>query len=191
MSLTPEQIADPHLPRAKMGGYGVEETDEFLKQVAWEWRRLESDRRKLSERTAELEQQLEDIHRRIAELRGDAVVPSERDPRSAAALAAAYRAAEAIRDDARRESETLLKKARKRVATLDNEVERAKAATADRLRELEETQRQARRRLSSFLSELLDAVEAPDSDVTRGDVVRELRARAASTAEAAPAESDR
>jgi cell division septum initiation protein DivIVA len=190
VALTPEQITDPNLPRAKMGGYTVEATDEFLKEVAWEWRRLQSDRRKLSERNAELERQLEDIHRRIEELRGDAVVSDKREPRSALALAAAYRAAEAIRDDARRESETLLKKARKRAATLDDEIERAKAATADRIRELEDTQRQARRRLSSFLTELLDAVEAPDSDANR-DVVRELRARAASSAEAASTDSDR
>lgn len=190
MALTAEAIANPNLPRTKVGGYNVEATDEFLQQVAWAWRRVDSDRRKLTERNAELERQLADIHRRLEELRGDPVVPSEREPRAAAALAAAYRAAEAIRREAREESEALLKKARKRVSVIDDEVERARAATGEQIRELEETQRQVRRRLSSFLTEMLDAIETPGSDPPP-DLARELRQHAVSSAEAAPAEADR
>jgi cell division septum initiation protein DivIVA len=177
--LTPESIADPNLPRVKVGGYSVTVTDEFLSEIAWEWRGIQSDRRKLIERNAELERQLQEIHRRLEELRGNPVVTHEREPRSGAALAAAYRAAEAIRNDARLESEALLKKARKRALVLEHEVERAREASAERIRELEEVQRQVRRGLSSFLTEMLDAIETPDS-AGAPDVVQELRKRVVS-----------
>jgi predicted transcriptional regulator len=191
VSLTPETISEPNLPRAKVGGYSIEATNEFLKEIAWEWRRINSDRRKLAEHNAELEQQLNEIQRRIDALRDGATITTEQEPRSAAALAAAYRAAESIRKDARQESETLLKKVRKRAAVVDDEVERAREASAEKIREFEEVQQQVRRRLSSFLAEMLDAVETADSDVTAPDIVRELNKRAGLWAEAAPAEADR
>lgn len=187
MALTPESIANPNLPRTKVGGYSIEATDGFLKEVAWEWRRLQSDRRKLSEQNAELERQLDEIHGKLEELRGVSALRSEKEPRAAAALAAAYRAAEAIRDEARQESETLLRKARRRAVSLDDEVERARVSTAERIRELEETQKQARARLSSFLTEMLAAVDSPaeegSNDEVPSDVVRDLRARAAASAD--------
>jgi cell division initiation protein len=193
VSLTPESIANPNLPRTKMGGYSIEATNDFLKEVSWEWRRLQSDRRKLSEQNAELERRLDEIHSKIEELRGERIIPSERQPLSAAALAAAYRAAEAMREEARQESETLLKKARRRAASLDDEVERARITTSERIRDLEETQKQARARLSSFLAEMLAAVEDEDT-VSEGPTagVRRLPVHAvASTDEATPSELDR
>jgi cell division septum initiation protein DivIVA len=207
VALTPESIANPNLPRTKVGGYSIEATDGFLKEVAWEWRRLQSDRRKLSEQNAELERRLDEIHRKIEELRGEPIVRSERQPLSAAALAAAYRAAEAVREEARRESETVLKKARKRAEHLDDEVERARIATTERIRELEETQMQARARLSAFLTEMLVAVETraeesagprleeaaePPVDEAPKNVLRELPLRAvASSEDMSSAEADR
>lgn len=187
MSVTAESISEANLPRAKVGGYSIEATDEFLKEIAWAWRRITSDCRKLAERNAELEQQLDEIHRRIEALRDDARVAEPQEPRSAAALAAAYRAAEAIREDARRESETLLKKARKRADVLDDEVERAREQSAERIREFEEVQQHVRRRLSAFLAEMLDAVEASDSTATPEDIVRRLTERTTLTADVAAA----
>ncbi len=190
MSLTPESISEPNLPRAKVGGYSIEATDEFLKEIAWDWRRINSDCRKLAERNAELEQQLNEIHRRIEALRDNVRVAEQQEPRSAAALAAAYRAAEAIREDARQDSETLLKKARKRAAVLDDEVERAREQSAERIREFEEVQQHVRRRLSSFLAEMLDAVETSDATATPEDIVRELTERTTLSADVAPAQVD-
>jgi cell division septum initiation protein DivIVA len=190
LSRTPESISEPNLPRAKVGGYSIEATDEFLKEIAWDWRRINSDCRKLAERNAELEQQLDEIHRRIEALRDDASVAEQHEPRSAAALAAAYRAAEAIREDARQESETLLKKARKRAAVLDDEVERAREQSAERIRDFEEVQQHVRRRLSSFLAEMLEAVETSNSTATPEDIVRELTERTTLTADVAPAQVD-
>lgn len=190
MSLTPESISEPNLPRAKVGGYSIEATDEFLKEIAWEWRRITSDRRKLAERNAELEQQLGEIHGRIEALRNGAGAAKQQEPRSAAALAAAYRAAESIREDARQESDTLLKKARRRAAVVDGEVERAREASAEKIREFEEVQQNVRRRLSSFLAEMLDAVETSDSDATASDIVAELNKRATPSADAVAAEAD-
>jgi cell division septum initiation protein DivIVA len=189
VSLTPESIASPNLPRAKMGGYNVEATDELLRRIAWEWRRMQSDRRKLADRNAELERQLQNVHRGLDELRGQQGATADLEPRSAAALAAAYRAAEAIRGDARAESETLLKKARKRADVLEDEIERARKANAARIRELEEVQRQVRSRLSSFLTDMLDAVETPDSGDASA-VVRELQQRAVVSADTALARPD-
>jgi predicted transcriptional regulator len=190
LSVTAESISEANLPRAKVGGYSIEATDEFLKEIAWAWRRIDSDCRKLAERNAELEQQLNEIYRRIEALRDDASVAEQQEPRSAAALAAAYRAAEAIREDARQESEALLKKARKRASALDDEVERARQQSAERIREFEEVQQHVRRRLSSFLAEMLEAVEASNSTARPEDIVRELTERTALAAEVAPAQVD-
>jgi cell division septum initiation protein DivIVA len=189
MTLTPESIANPNLPRTKMNGYSIQATDDFLKEVAWEWRRLHRDLRELSEQNAELERRLDEIQRKIEDLRGEPVVRGEREPSSAAALAAALRAAEAIRQDARQESEAMLKKARRRATTLDDELERARATTAERIRELEETQQQARSRLSAFLTEMLAAVEHPAEEETV-DVVRELPMRVVVSSDE-PAASER
>ncbi len=190
MSLTPESISEPNLPRAKVGGYSVEATNEFLKEIGWEWRRINSDRRKLAEKNAELEQQLNEIQRGIEALRDDSSMTKEQESRSASAFAAAYRAAESIREDARQESETLLKKARKRAALLDDEVERAREASAQRIRGFEEVQQHVRHRLSAFLAEILDAVETSDSDAAAPDIIRELTKRAAPSIEVAPAKAD-
>jgi predicted transcriptional regulator len=190
VSVTPESISEANLPRVKVGGYSIEATDEFLKEIAWAWRRINSDCRKLAERNAELEQQLNEIHRRIDALRDDRGVAAQHEPRSTVALAAAYRAAEAIREDARQESETLLKKARKRAAVLDDEVERAREQSAERIREFEEVQQHVRRRLSSFLAEMLDAVEASNSTATPEDIVRELTERTTLNADVAAARAD-
>ncbi len=190
MSLTPESISEPNLPRAKVGGYNVEATDEFLEEMAWEWRRINSDRRKLAEKNAELEQQLNEIQRRIEALRDDSGTTKEQESRSASALAAAFRAAESIRKDARQESETLLKKARKRAALLDDELERAREESAERIRGFEEVQQHVRHRLSAFLAEILDAVETSDPDAAAPDIIRELNKRAAPSIDVAPAEAE-
>lgn len=165
------------LPRTRVRGYSIEATDAFLKKVAWEYRKVQRDGRKLLERNAELERQLQDIHQRLDELRGDLIIRREREPLAVAALAAAYRAADAVREEARQESNTVLQKARKRAKVLDEEVERARTLSAKRIREFEETQIEARDRLSAFLTTMLAVVES-HSEGELGDIVRELKSRA-------------
>jgi cell division septum initiation protein DivIVA len=187
VELTPDSISNPQLPRAKVGGYSVEATDELLKKISWEWIRLQSDRKKLTERTAELERQLADINQKLEELRGESVIKTQPEPRTAAALAAAYRAADAIRDEARSDSEKLLKKARSHAVDLDKELERARAANAERIRDLERTQKEAREKLSAFLVEMLDAVGSPDVGRTATATTRRTP-RPVEAAPPAPAE---
>lgn len=177
MPLTPDSIANSHLPRTKVpGGYSIEATDEFLKKVAWEFRKVQSDCRKLLEQNDVLERQLQDIRQRLDELRGN-LIRHEREPLARASLAAAYRAAEAVREEARQEGNTVLEKARKRAKALDEEVERARALTAKQVSALEEMQTAARNQLSAYLVTLLTEIEGHWGG-ERGAIVRELKARA-------------
>jgi cell division septum initiation protein DivIVA len=181
LPLSADSIENPHLPRARVGGYSVEATDEFLARVADEYRQLQRDRADLLTRQADLERRLQKILLAV-DSDGDPWLPG-REPElpSTDLLAAAHRAAADLRAQARAECETMLKKARRRADSLEHEVEQVRKRSEHRVRELEETQRQARERLSSFLASMIAAFEDRSDDV--GSVVRELRARTTSAGE--------
>jgi cell division septum initiation protein DivIVA len=173
MALSADSIRNPHLPKARVGGYSVEATDEFLARVANEYRQLQRDREELVARQAELEHRLEQIVLAVQPDGGPWLVGAERE--RPGAVLAAHRLAAEMRAQAREECEAMLKKARRRAAVFEREVDQARARSEYRVRELEETQREARERLSMFLSSMLSAIEERSEDA--GSVVRELRAR--------------
>ncbi len=175
MALSPDSIENPDLPRARVGGYSIEATDELLSRVAKEYRQLQRDRTDLLTRQAELEDRLHKILL-AAEPDGE-----PREPLTTSLLAVAHRVAAEMRAQAREECEVMLKKARRRSQVFEREVDQARARTEYRVRELEETQRQARERLSTFLASMLAATE--ERSETAGSVVRDLRARAAADGE--------
>jgi len=180
MALSADSIRNPHLPKARVGGYSVEATDEFLERVANEYRQLQRDREELVARQAELEHRLEQIMLAV-QPDGDPWLAGRERERPAATLLAAHRLAAEMRAQAREECEAMLKKARRRAEVFEREVDQARARSEYRVRELEETQREARERLSMFLSSMLSAIEERSEDA--GTVVRELRARATQAGE--------
>jgi len=177
VALSADSIENPDLPRARVGGYSVEATDELLSRVAKEYRQLQRDRTDLLTRQAELEGRLEKV---LLAVEPD-VHGQERAPSAASLLATAHRVAAEMRAQAREECESMLKKARRRSEVFEREVDQARARTEFRVRELEETQRQARERLSMFLASMLASIE--ERSETAGSVVRELRNRASSAGE--------
>jgi len=180
MALSADSIRNPRLPKARVGGYSVEATDEFLDRVATEYRQLQRDREELVARQAELEHHLEQIVLAV-HADGEPSLLGRGRERPAGALIAAQRLAAEMKAQAREECEAMLKKARRRAAVFEREVDQARARSEYRVRELEETQREARERLSMFLSSMLSAIEERSEDA--GSVVRELRARASADGE--------
>ena len=175
MALSADSIENPDLPRARVGGYSIEATDELLARVAKEVRQLQRDRTDLLTRQAELEGRLEKV---LLAVEPDGEL---QEPSTTSLLAAAHRVAAEMRAQAREECETMLKKARRRADVFEREVDQARARTEYCVRELEETQRQARERLSMFLASMLSAIE--ERSETAGSVVRELRTRTNSAGE--------
>jgi cell division septum initiation protein DivIVA len=175
VALSADSIENPDLPRARVGGYSIEATDELLSRVAKEYRQLQRDRTDLLTRQAELEDRL---HKVLLAVEPDGERP---EPSTTSLLASAYRVAAEMRAQAREECEAMLKKARRRADVFEREVDQARARTEYRVRELEETQRQARERLSMFLASMLAAIE--ERSETAGSVVRELRTRAGADGE--------
>jgi cell division septum initiation protein DivIVA len=175
VALSADSIENPDLPRARVGGYSIEATDELLSRVAKEYRQLQRDRTDLLTRQAELEGRLEKV---LLAVEPDG---EHREPSTTSLLAAAHRVAAEMRAQAREECEAMLKKARRRADVFEREVDQARVRTEYRVRELEETQRQARERLSMFLASMLAAIE--ERSETAGSVVRELRTRTNSAVE--------
>jgi cell division septum initiation protein DivIVA len=175
VALSADSIENPDLPRARVGGYSIEATDELLTRVAQEYRQLQRDRTDLLTTQTELEGRL---HKIMLAVEPDG---EPREPSTTSLLAVAHRVAAEMRAQAREECEAMLKKARRRAEVFEREVDQARARTEYRVRELEETQRQARERLSMFLASMLAAIE--ERSETAGSVVREPRTRTNSAGE--------
>ena len=177
MPLLPKTLTDPDLPKARVGGYQVEATNQLLKTVADEINQLRTDRAALAERNAELEQELTAFRRRVAEIVG-AVTGTGRgkNARVAEAVAAAVRAAQDIRHDAREDGRIVLKSAERRARELDQTLGRIEAAKAASVRELEERQRQVKDRLAEFLTTMLNVLD-DDEPTKLAAAVREFDGR--------------
>lgn len=98
--------------------------DELLKRVAWDYRGLLSQNKKLADRVGELELVREALelqarsHEAAATERKDRKDPDEL---ARSLLASVRRAVHEQREDARREAELVLKKARERAHEIENE----------------------------------------------------------------------
>jgi cell division septum initiation protein DivIVA len=178
--LDPSEIHVRNLPRARMGGYATEETEELLTRVAWTQRELRreaevlsQENAKLTERVAELEQReaeltakLEqreaeltaELERREAELTAELEASEARAERAGDLVAVARRAALETREAAREEAEIVLRKVRKRADQLEHAVQRMRAAKEAELLALRDEEARVRERLRSYLTQTLAAV---------------------------------
>jgi cell division septum initiation protein DivIVA len=147
MPIDPEAITPAGLPRS-FHGYDREATDDLLKRVAWDYRQLVNECRKLREAA-------EPYPSRQPALRpgGDEVART--------LVAAAHRAAKELRESARSDCEAMLKKARARAHELEAEGRhRAEHAAADTA-QLQQAAAALRAQLSAALQVALGEQPAP------------------------------
>lgn len=144
VALTPLQVHQTALPRARVGGYEREAADAFLREVANSYETVWMERQGLRERVAGLEGELDNM-RDLERLVSDALIAAER-------------AADEVTAEAREEANTILEEAKARAKQIVGE------AAHDRERHQAEIERlralavEARSELSTFLMDALQQV---------------------------------
>ena len=145
--LTPEAIETVELERVKLGGYDRDRTDELLRRIAWDFRRLLQERSVLEEEVRRLERELAKIERR--------------EVLQASMLRPTRTLARELREAARQEAALIVKKARERAAAIEADAERKSAGRLAELQRFEKLTGMVRMELRAFLTSVLEAVDGP------------------------------
>ncbi len=151
MPLTPLQVHQTGLPRARVGGYEREAADIFLREVANDYETVWMERQALRERVERIEGELgklRDIERLVSD-----------------ALIAAERAADEVTVAARQEADGILEEAKARAKQIVGDAAHAREEHETEVERLRSIAVEARSELSAFLMEALqrireDGVEA-------------------------------
>jgi cell division septum initiation protein DivIVA len=165
MSLSPDQIDSANLPRAALGGYKAGPTADLLHRVSWDYRQIVHEHavvveeaRLLRMRVAELEEELQRAYQTVNERR-------DPDEVTRVVLSAAQRAAHEVREAARQEAETTLRKARRRAVDLERQVTNRRAREVREMAALEATRaclhEEMRSALESLKSTLIEQEPQP------------------------------
>ena len=157
--LNPDEIDAERLPHASVGGFKAGPVEDLLKRVAWDYRELLHDNRRLHETVAQLQARTEELERQIDALESAAARQKQPDELARQALAASQRAARELRDSARRDSELALKKARGRAERIERQFHRENTRAVAEVRRLQELQRALQERLQSSLLAALAQVD--------------------------------
>ncbi|MCG0276967.1 MAG: DivIVA domain-containing protein [Thermanaeromonas sp.] len=147
MVLTPLDINKKEFRRS-FRGYSCPEVDEFLEQLLKDYTQVFRENQELRDKVLRLEEELERFTRLENTLKETLVV--------------AQRAAEETRENARRESETLLKEAEARAQEIMSQALNKVAEAERRLASLEEQARAFKARLRSFLLAQLKLLDSED-----------------------------
>ena len=152
----PDEIDAVHLPRATVGGYKARPTADLLNRVSWDYRQIASTRRSprggeaAAARVAELEQELQEA-KQAADGRRDF------DELTRVVLATAQRAAREVREAARQEAETTLRKARGRGADIERQLANRRERALREIAALEATRSCLYEEIHSALESLKSA----------------------------------
>lgn len=147
---TPDDIANVKLRRALVGGYKPSETRQYLHQIAWELSRVVHERGTFEEEARRYQAQLDRYERR--------------EELESASLSGAHAAARAIREEARRDAELVLKKAYKHASEVRANAEKEASSRLAEYSELEKKSRIMRTELRGLLASVLEALSEPTGD---------------------------
>jgi cell division septum initiation protein DivIVA len=165
MPLSPDEIEATYLPRARVGGYKAAATADLLRRVSWEYREILHQHRAVVEEVSQLRVRVAELEQELQEAKQ--AVSNRRDPDELmrVALAAAQRAAREVREAARQEAETTLRKARQRAVGDRRELANSRERALKELAALEATRsslhEQMRSGLESLKSELVEQEPRP------------------------------
>jgi DivIVA domain-containing protein len=188
--MSPDDIAAARLSRSRMGGYDVAETDELLRAVAWDYRRLLHEHQTLADDVSRINGEAAERANEIESLKAEVERRRHPDELARAVLDAAQRAARELRDTTRAECEAALKQARSRASEIETEVEQATASLRADLERLEHERERARELLQAALTAALQTVQPSNSGLASPEaegpapsesesLVRALRVRSA------------
>jgi cell division initiation protein len=125
MSIRPEDLTVSGLPRSNLpGGIKPDAAADLLQRVAWDFRAALTQNQQLDKVVGEQARRIEELEAQIASLEADAARRKDPDELSRRLLASAHRTAREEREEARRESELLLKKAERRAERIELEARR-------------------------------------------------------------------
>jgi cell division septum initiation protein DivIVA len=161
-SIDPDEITADRLPRAYVGGYAVEKTEELLRRASWDYRQLLHDYGLLSEEVELLHARVVELEQEGEGLRAQIAASENRAERVGAMINAAGRAARETRENARLDAELVLKKARRRAAKLEKALAKARSASAGELSEFARRRERIRADLREYLEAALVAINYED-----------------------------
>ena len=181
MPLTPDEIDAVHLPRATVGGYKARPTADLLNRVSWDYRQIVhqhgvvvEEAKQLRARLAELEQELQGAKQAADERR-------DLDELARDVLATAQRAAREVREAARQEAETTLRKARRRGVDAERQLANRRERALKEIAALEATRSCLYEEMHSALESLKSALveqwpaDQPESTALRDPLARSFR----------------
>jgi cell division septum initiation protein DivIVA len=182
MPLSPDEIDAVRLPRATVGGYKARPTADLLNRVSWDYRQIVhqhdvvvEEAKQLRARVAELELELQEV-KQAADGRRDL------DELTRVVLATAQRASRELREAARQEAETTLRKARSRGVDVERQLANRRERALKEIAALEATRSYLYEEMHSALESLKSALveqdqrpaDKPESTALRGPVARLL-----------------
>lgn len=175
MSLSPDEIEAAYLPRARLGGYKSGPTAALLHRVSWDYRQIVHQHRAVAEevrqlrlRVAELEQELQEAQQAVSKRR-------DPDELTRVVLAAAQRSAREVREAAKQEAETTLRKARHRAAEEERRLAKSRERALKELAALEATRSSLHEQMRSGLESLKSALVGEEPrPADRGEASRPL-----------------
>jgi cell division septum initiation protein DivIVA len=129
MPLDPEQIRLSGLPRDALGGYKAGPAEDLFERVGRAYRQLLDEHNKLRETADILRRRVDEANGELATFRERSERQRDPDETGRALLEAAQRMARHLRDEARRDSDAALRKARARARLIELEAQRRSGAT--------------------------------------------------------------
>jgi cell division septum initiation protein DivIVA len=151
--MRPEELTISGLPRAPFGAVKADAVADLLKRVAWDYRAVLAENKKLSEQVGELALVREALELQVQMLEKAAAEHKDPEELGKALLGSAQRAAREQREAARRDGELLLKKVHRRAQEIEDEAQKAAAAGLGELAKLDELRH-------DLVSELRDVLQA-------------------------------
>jgi cell division septum initiation protein DivIVA len=151
--MRPEDLTISGLPRAPFGAVKSDAVADLLKRVAWDYRSLLEENKKLSQQLGELTLVREALELQIEVLERAAAEHKEPDELAKALLGSAQRAAREQREAARREGELLLKKVHRRAQEIEDDAQKLAATGLSELSKLEALRH-------TLVAELREALES-------------------------------
>ena len=163
-------IAPTEIQNAKLSpslrGYDREETDALLRQIQASYERVWSEREELRAEVVRLQEQTRENDHLRAEL--ERIEPElgelqKVDQLLRSALVSAERTTEKLKQDARAEAETTVKRARKRADTLNTKAESERRRLEREIEELEEVTNRTKEKCRELLVQALEAIERSEA----------------------------
>ena len=162
--ITPSEIQNTKLSPG-FRGYDREETDALLHQIQASYERVWSEREELRSEVLRLQEQAREsdqLRARLERIEPELEELQKVDQLLRSALVSAERTTEKLKEEARVEAETTVKRARKRADALNTKAESDRQRLKQEIEELEEATKQTKEKCRELL---MHAVEALDRTV--------------------------